>query len=170
MKTVKIVLTVGLSVLLMLCINISLVGCAGTKEKAARSRINGYFDIEVPKEAKMVYDYYQSWQESTGYTVFLFEQEPTDWLNESGFLKEKDEEFELKTKEAVDRYFEFSKQAEPEDTAFLGSGLTILPEEYLPDFEKEYWWKERKRDDAWDSVALIYVPEKFMLVFSIHIW
>ena len=48
----------------------------------------------------MVYDYYQSWQESTGYTVFLFEQEPTDWLNKSGFLKEKDEEFELKTKES----------------------------------------------------------------------
>ena len=167
MKKIKKLLTIGLAVLLMLCMGISLVGCTAIEEKEARSRIKGCFDIEVPKEAKMVYNYHQSWQESIGYTVFIFEQEPTDWLNESEFLKEKDENFESKTKETVNTYFEFSKNATPEDTEFLGSGLTVLPEEYIPDFEKEYWWR---RDIERDGVALIYVPEKLMLVFSIISW
>ena len=166
----KRILTIGIALFLMLCMSVSFVGCAGIKEKEARSRIKNCFDIEVPKEAKMVYNYYQSWQESTGYTVFIFEQEPTDWLNENEFSKEKDEEFERKTKEAVESYFEFSKQATPEDAEFLGSGLKVLPEEYIPDFEKEYCWKEDNRDDAEDNVALIYVPEKLMLVFSIETW
>lgn len=170
MKTIKKLLTIRLSFLLMLCVSISLVGCAPIKEKEARSRIKNCFGIEVPQEAEMVYNYYQSWQESIGYTVFIFDQEPTDWLNESTFYKEKDEEFERKTKQTVDSYFEFSKRAEPEDTEFLGSGLTVLPEEYLPDFEKEYLWKEYKRENKKDSVALIYIPEKLMLVFSIQTW
>lgn len=169
MKRIKKLLTIGLAVLLMLCMSINLFGCKN-EEKSARSTIKYYFDIEVPQEAKMVYHYYQCWQESTGYTVFIFEQDPTDWLNESKFFKQKDEEFECRTRDAIDSYFEFSKQAEPEDTEFLGSGLTVLPEEYLPDFEKEYLWKEHKRDNDYDSVALIYVPEKLMLVFSIETW
>ena len=170
MEKIKKLLTIGLAVLLMLCMSISLVGCTAIEEKEARSRIKGCLDIEVPKEAKMVYNYYQSWQESIGYTVFIFEQEPTDWLNESEFLKEKDENFESKTKETVNTYFEFSKNATPEDTEFLGSGLTVLPEEYLPDFEKEYYWKEHKRDNEFDIVALLYVPEKLMLVYFVKTW
>ena len=170
MKTIKKLLTIGLAFLLLFCMSVSLVGCAPIEEKEARSRIKNCFDIEVPKEAEMVYNYYQSWQESIGYTVFIFEQEPTDWLNESTFYKEKDEEFERKTKQAVDSYFEFSKNATPEDTKFLGSGLTVLPEEYLPDFEKEYWWKEHKRDNEFDIVALLYVPEKLMLVYFVKTW
>ena len=169
MKKIERFLTIGLTVLLMLCISISLVGCSGIEERVARSRIKSCFGIEIPKEAKMVYNYYQVWQESIGYTVFIFEKEPTDWLNKSGFSKEKDEEFERKTKEAVENYFEFSQRATPEDSEFLGNGLKVLPEEYLPDFEKEYWWKEDKRDE-WDSVSLIYVPEKLMLIFSIETW
>ena len=169
MKTIKKILTILLSFLLMLCISVSLFGCAAIKEKEARSRIKNLFDVEVPKDAKMVYNYYQSWQESFGYSVFIFEQEPTDWLNESKFLKEKDEKFESKAKKTVDNYFEFSKRATPEDTEFLGNGLTVLPEEYLPDFEKEYWWKEYKREE-WDCISLIYIPEKLMLVFFIETW
>ena len=93
-----------------------------------------------------------------------------DWLIESEFLKEKDEEFERKIKEAVNTYFEFSKNATPEDTELFGSGLRVLPEEYLPDFEKKYLWKEHKRDNEADSIALIYVPEKLMLVYSVKTW
>ena len=101
--------------------------------------------------------------QAPSYTVFIFEQEPTDWLNESEFFKEKDEEFERKTKEAVNRYFEFSKNATPEDAEFLGSGLTVLPEEYLPDFEKEYWWKEHKITLSYSdavSVKGIFIKQK----------
>lgn len=46
----------------------------------------------------------------------------------------------------------------------------VLPEEYLPDFEKEYWWKEHKRDNEFDIVALLYVPEKLMLVYFVKTW
>jgi len=166
----KKVFTNWLAVLLIICMSVSLVGCGWLEEQEARSRVKSAFKVEIPKEAKMVYNYYQSWQESLGYTVFTFEKEPTDWLNESEFLNEKDENFESKTKEAVNTYFEFSKNATPEDTEFLGSGLTVLPEEYLPDFEKEYLWKEDKRENENDSVALIYIPEKLMLVFSIQTW
>ena len=170
MKKIKKLLTIGLAALLMLCMSISFAGCDLIEEKDARSRIKGFFKVEIPKEAKMVYNYYQSWQESIGYTVFTFEQEPTDWLIESEFLKEKDEEFERKIKEAVNTYFEFSKNAAPEDAELFGSGLRVLPEEYLPDFEKKYLWKEHKRDNEADSIALIYVPEKLMLVYSVKTW
>ena len=119
MKKIKKLLTIGLAVLLMLCMSISLVGCTAIEEKEARSRIKGCFDIEVPKEAKMVYNYYQSWQESIGYTVFIFEQEPTDWLNESEFLKEKDENFESKTKEAVNTYSSLARTQRPKILNFL---------------------------------------------------
>ncbi len=169
MKKIKNLLTIGLAVFLMLCMSISLFECKN-EEESARSIIKNCFDIEVPQEAKMVYNYYQCWQETTGYTVFIFEQDPTDWLNESKFFKQKDEEFECKTKDAIDRFFEFIKRAEPEDTEFLGSGLMVFSEEYLPDFEKEYLWKEHKSDNDYDSVALIYVLEKRMLVFSIDTW
>ena len=169
MKRIKKLLTIGLAFLLMLCMSVNLVGCSSIEEKEARSRIESCFDIEVPKDAKMVYNHYQSWQESTGYTVFIFEQEPTDWLNESEFIKEKDEDFERKTKETVDSFFKFSNRTLGDGGGCSGKGVKDLSQEYVPNFEKEYLWKEDKRDEA-DSVALIYVPEKLMLVFSIETW
>ena len=61
MKKIKKLLTIGLAALLMLCMSISFAGCDLIEEKDARSRIKGFFKVEIPKEAKMVYNYYQSW-------------------------------------------------------------------------------------------------------------
>ena len=54
MKKIKKLLSLVIAFLLMLCMSVSLVGCAPIEEKEARSRIKNCFDIEVPKEAEMV--------------------------------------------------------------------------------------------------------------------
>ena len=35
---------------------------------------------------------------------------------------------------------------------------------------EQYWWKEHKREQEYDIVALIYVPEKLMLVYFVKTW
>ena len=168
MKKINLISTITLALLVVFCM--SLVGCGWIEEKEARSRIKGAFKVEVPQQAKMVYNHYQSWQESVGYTVFIFEQEPTKWLNESEFLKEKDEKFERKIKEGVDNFFVLSNRTRGDGGGCSGKGVKDLSQEYVPDFEKEYWWKERKRENEYDCVALLYVPEKRMLVYFVETW
>ena len=155
----KKLLKVILMTLLMLCMSVNLVGCSQYREeKYARKRVVTYFDIEVPQKAKMAYNYYEMWQEAMGYTVFTFEKEPTAWLRESGFHKEQDEEFESVADDKTNRFFEFSKRTD-----------NILSEEYVPDFEKEYFWKEYTEGKS-DTIFLIYLPEKLMLVFYLDRW
>jgi len=170
MKIIKKLWTIWFVFSLTLCMSIPLVGCRWMEEKEARARIKNCFEIEVPQEAKMVYNHYQSWQESTGYTVFIFEKEPLIWLNESGFFKEKDEAFERKAKESIDNFFRFSNRTRGDGGGCSGEGVKDLSQEYVPNFEQEYFWKEDKRDNNFNSVVLIYVPEKMMLVFSIETW
>lgn len=158
MKKIKRLLTIGFAFVLVLCASV-FVGCSQAREERyARQRIARFFEIEVPKDAKMVYNYFQLWQEANGYTVFTFEKEPGAWPDESGFSKEKDEEFESIAKEEVDDFFKFSKRTK-----------NVLPEKYIPDFEKEYFWREYAGEES-DTVFLIYVPEDLMLVFLISIW
>ena len=105
-KALKTILTA----ILILCVGVSLCGCAQYREeKYARKRVMTYFGIEVPKNAKMTYNYYQMWQEAIGYTVFTFEKEPTAWLNEGEFHKEKDEEFESVAKTKLIAFSSFAK-------------------------------------------------------------
>ena len=148
-----------LSAILILCVGVSLCGCAQYREeKYARKRVTTYFGIEVPKNAKMTYNYYQMWQEAIGYTVFTFEKEPTAWLNEGEFQKEKDEEFESVANDKTNRFFEFRKGTD-----------TVLPKEFVPDFDKEYFWKKYTEVES-DTIFLIYVPEKLMLIFYLERW
>lgn len=143
MKKIKKLLTIGLALLLMLCMGVNLVGCSKEREeKYARKRITRKFDVEVPKDAKMAYNFFEdSFQDWTGYTVFTFDSEPTDWLNNGNFFKEKDEDFEQHFNGFLDAWH-----------------WCPVPEEYFPDFENPYYWKENGTN------YLVYVPDSYMLI------
>lgn len=129
-------------------------GCQPKKseEQIARDRIASLTEIEVPGESKIVYHYREATKFLTGrramYTVFEFECEPTDWLNENSFDKEKNSEFE----------------------SFFLPGLRHLPKEvrgeippeFLPNLEETYYylWTE-------NFIYFVYIPQNFMLIVLI---
>ena len=117
-------------------------------EKFARRRIAALFGFEVPKEGKMVYHYWKNYFQDRDkqYTVFEFENDPSEFLNENGFSGEKNKEFE----------FDFKCHFwEPER----------LPDErlgdYFPDFEEPYLYFET------DRMFLIYAPTDHQLMVFI---
>ncbi len=125
-----------------------LAGCART-EKDARRYIKNVSGIEVPAESELIYQYYQSYfqDRSPQYTVFQFERDPVEWLDESGFSEEKSEEFE--------RDFMWDVH---------GWAKIPFPEEYIPTFENSYSWLELKPE----YVYFIYMPQKqWLIVFII---
>lgn len=129
------------------CILLS-AGCART-EKDARRYIKNVSGIEVPAESELIYQYYQSYfqDRSPQYTVFQFERDPVEWLDESGFSEEKSEEFER------DFMWDVHSWAR-----------TPFPEEYIPTFENSYLWLEMKPE----YVYFIYMPQKqWLIVFII---
>ncbi len=115
-------------------------------EKFARKRIKSVANLEVPTKAEMVYHYYnESWQDlSLQYTVFTFLEEPTDWLTNASFSKEKDEEFE--------RRFRIPEWLQSEKG---------LPNEYVPSFENPYYWLKGV------NVRMVYIPDTSILIVYI---
>lgn len=115
-----------------------LAGCART-EKDARKYIKNASGIDIPANSEMIYQYYQSYFQDVDpqYTVFQFESDPIEWLNENAFSEEKNEEFE--------EYF---------NSSILGWAQTPFPEEYIPTFENCYFWLKTE----W--VYFVYSPDK----------
>ena len=146
MLKIKKLLTIGLEVLLMLCMSVSLMGCFwGDKEKSSRGQIEISFGLVVPEEAKLVYywdnDAFQDWSK---YCAFTFENEPTDWLIESEFSQKKDEDFER----SISEFLKWRTDGGDDDT----------PKEYIPMFDKEYFWIAK------GTYFLVYVPHTRMLI------
>lgn len=146
MKIFKKLFTIGFSIIFVLCIALTLVGCFWKNEdKSARGQIQISFGIDVPKEAKLVYywddDAFQDW---TKYCVFTFEKEPTDWLIENEFSQKKDESFES----SMNEFLQWRTDGRGEDT----------PQEFIPTFDKEYFWISK------GTYFLVYSPHTRMLV------
>lgn len=138
-------LTVGAVLFLLVCLGVGLVRCFWKDEdKAARDQIKTTFELEVPKQAKLVYYWHESsFQDWTTYCAFTFENEPTEWLNESEFSKKKDEAFER----SINEFLRWRTEAkEP------------TPQKYIPTFDEEYFWKQK------GTHFLVYLPERGMLV------
>ena len=138
--------------LIVLCL-ISSTGCVNKKseEEIARDRIISLTAIEVPVESKIVYHSRDPEKFLTGrramYTVFEFESEPTDWLNENSFNKEKNSEFE--------QFF-------PSVFDFLPVKREEIPQEFLPNFEESYYYLRTT-----NRVYFVYIPKSFMLIVGI---
>ena len=117
-------------------------------EKFARRRIAALFGFEVPKEGKMVYHYLQNYFQDRDqqYTVFEFENDPSEFLNENGFSGVKNKEFE------IDFKGQFWKPERFPDE---------LIAEYIPNFEKPYLYFET------DHMYLIYAPTNHQLMVFI---
>lgn len=138
MKTMKKLLTICLAVLLMLCMGF-VVGCTDNNQKenviTATEKNTG---VRIPQECKLLYNYtpenfniFPVPGRDEDYYVFEFENEPTEFLEENGFSDEKSVDYE-------------------EELLRGGFGLMELsmaekiPEEYMLDFDSQYFWLEMK--------------------------
>ena len=146
---VKNLIFLGVTAILALCMFL-LAGCERT-EKDVREYIKINSEIEVPIDSEIVYHIYDDATFLTGrraqYTVFKFENEPTNWLKENTFSEGRDENFEM--------YFMSS-------LAFLPVETEEIPDEFFPEFEKDYLWLETN-----SSVYFFYDIQNFMLIVSI---
>ncbi len=138
MKKIKKLLTIGLALLLMLCMGY-VVGCTDNNQKGnvitATEKNTG---VRIPQECKLLYNYmpenpniFPVPGRDEDYYVFEFENEPTEFLEENGFSDEKSVDYE-------------------EELLRGGFGLMELsmaekiPEEYMLDFDSQYFWLEMK--------------------------
>lgn len=140
---IKEILRFVTAIFMALCMFL-LAGCERT-EKDVREYIKGTSEIEVPTDSELVYLYYQTYFQDLDpqYTVFQFETDPLEWLNENDFSREKNNEFESYFNGAVHSWAE-----------------TPFPEEYIPTFSGSYFWLKTK------FVYFIYSPDnKWLTVF-----
>ena len=138
MKTIKRLSTIALAVLLILCMGF-VVGCTDNNQKenviTATEKNTG---VRIPQECKLLYNYtpenlniFPVPGRDEDYYVFEFENEPTEFLEENGFSDEKSVDYE-------------------EELLRGGFGLMELsmaekiPEEYMLDFDSQYFWLEMK--------------------------
>ena len=141
------------SVLLLLCLAFSIVGCFREKseEEIARNKIERLTGIEIPMDAEIVYHIREEDKFLNGrrfmYTVFQFESEPTDWLNENSFSKEENDEIEWHYSGGFDL-----SPVEKEE----------IPEKFLPDFKDEYYPLLTE-----NFVYFVYIPRNCMLTVLI---
>lgn len=143
------VITLFFATILCFC---CFLGCGPKKSEyeIAKDRIISLTEIEVPVASRIVYHYREPTKFLTGrramYTVFEFESEPTDWLSENSFNKEKNSEFE--------RFF-------PSVFDFLPVKRKEIPQEFLPNFEESYYSR------SINGVYFVYIPQSFMLIVGI---
>ena len=138
---------------LLFCTVFSIVGCFGEKseEEIARNKIERLTGIEIPMDAEIVYHIREEDKFLNGrrfmYTVFQFESEPTDWLNENAFSKEENDEIERRYSGGFDL-----SPVEKEE----------IPEKFLPDFKEEYYPLLTE-----NFVYFVYIPRDCMLTVLI---
>lgn len=139
---IKEILRFVTAIFMALCVFL-LAGCERT-EKDVREYIKFNSEIEVPTDSELIYQYYRSVFQDLDpqYTVFQFETDPLEWLNENAFSEEKNEKFER----------DFNSSIRREESPF--------PEEYIPTFSGSYFWLKTK------VVYFIYSPDnKWLTVF-----
>lgn len=139
MKKVKTLLTIGLAVLLILCMSLVLIGCARADGLNPKERKIIYFTkktgVCIPQECTLLYDYtpknfdiFPVPGRDEDYIVFGFENKPTEFLEENGFSNERSVNYE---KDLLYRLMELSMAKK-------------IPEEYMLDFDSQYFWFETK--------------------------
>ncbi len=137
------------SVLLLLCLAFSIVGCFWSinEEDSMRRLIVANSKVEVPSNSEMVYRLVEGEtgfrEEQFQYAVFQLESNPTDWLNKNSFTKKgMDDEFE--------RCFSSALKTKPDD-------IEEIPQEFLPDFNEVYYYLRT------ENIYFAYSPQSFLL-------
>ncbi len=153
MKNYKRNILILLSVLLS-SILISFAGCnllGNRTEENAKEHIKDITNIDIPRDAKLLYrcadDDFGPGRKSH-LTVYQFEKEPTEWLNENKFLTSEDDSLLVAENEHhFLEYFDFSTHDKNK-----------IPREYVPDFDKFYKWICPAR------VHFFYYPDTLRLI------
>lgn len=138
MEKIKKLLTIGLAVLLMPCMGF-VVGCTDNNQKGnvitATEKNTG---VRIPQECKLLYNYtpgnlniFPVPGRDEDYYVFEFENEPTWFLEENGFFDEKSVDYEEELLRGSFGLMELSMAEK-------------IPEEYMLDFDSQYFWLEMK--------------------------
>ena len=99
--------------------------------KSARKHISFLTGIDVPQDAEIVYHFFHQYfqgGEIIQYTVFSFEADCSEWLQENKFQEDKSLDFEKKFNSNISNLIEDK-----------------VSKEFFPDFTKEYLWFESKR-------------------------
>ena len=138
MKKIKKLFTIGLAVLLMLCLGFVVGFNDNIQKENVITATEKNTDVRIPQECKLLYNYtpenlniFPVPGRDEDYYVFEFENEPTEFLEENGFSDEKSVDYE-------------------EELLRGGFGLMELsmaekiPEEYMLDFDSQYFWLEMK--------------------------
>lgn len=133
-------------------------GCVNKKNQLenARYRIQEITNIEIPTNAKTIYNYQDNVfvnGRRAQLAVFEFENEPTSWLAENNFLYSNDETI---TEEIEDNKWYFE-----EYFGFMTIAEEYIPKEYTPNFDVEYYLKEKA------NVYFFYYPNTFKLIVFI---
>ncbi len=132
-----------LSVVAILLGAMGLAGCVN-EEKRATEHIENVTGIGIPGDAEVLFHYsetiFQGGRSHTA-TVFKFEIEPTEWLQENEFSAENNSQFES----VVENSFDWFETIE-------------MPKAYFPDFEKPYLWLRVP------YVDFVYQPETLTLI------
>ena len=169
-KIFKRVLKIGLVILLIPCVFIGILlfpfcsvaisscgrnGCANDKEKNAREYVKKVLEMELPKEAELLYNYepenpnvFPVPGRAEDYFVFGFENTPTEWLQKNSFSAEKSVEYE---DDFLNGGFGFTQL----------NMATKIPEAYKPDFDKPYFWLEK------DCIYLTYFSDPSTLIIFV---
>ncbi len=118
-------------------------------EDVARERIYIFTGIEISSDVKILYHLYDDtsgFSRGVGYqyTVFKFENEPIELLNENSFIKGKNTNYESS--------FLFYLLSEKPDY------LEEIPKEYLPNFNEEYYYMYTD-----DGVHFVYNKQSCLL-------
>lgn len=125
---------------------------SGDGEKTERNWIKKLTNIEVPQNTQMLYrkeppkGIFPVPGRELGYSVYQFESEPTDWLQENGFSSDPNEKFASSFQDYI--------------PAFLDETISS---DYIPDFNKPYYWIMTE-----NAVYFVYQPDKLMLMVFIH--
>ncbi len=146
----KKILTIILSVLFCFC---ALSGCRSgeTSEEFARTKIEECSSIIIPEECVAVNIYADTDFHPGGrslFAVFIFENEPSEWLNENNF----------ETQDA-DKILSISQGYKDN---FIASGLKkgLIQSKYLPTINSEFIWAQSQI-----TSFLYYTQTKILVVY-----
>ena len=139
MKKIEKLWAVVLAVMLMLCMSFGLAGCTDNNQKenviTATEKNTG---VRIPQECELLYNYTPENPDilpvpgrDEDYYVFEFENEPTEFLAGNGFSNEKSVDYEEELLHGAFGLMELSMAEK-------------IPEEYMLDFDSQYFWLEMK--------------------------
>ncbi len=151
MKTKKIFCVFGICILIFLALGACITSGGLTYEEAFKRN----WDIDLPENMTQQLnesdsDRFGGGGDGIRYAVYSAIEEPAAFIED--FNKERDEEFENTVTKTID------------------AAQFDVPENFLPDWEAEYYWKHTGKGTSeirkyWHNLYIIYFPDTLTFVF-----